>query len=85
VGEKGVTPTLYVVEKKPYGSVGRFVPALPENGWATVQNKKNSQGMYFLVDRTGQEFSANPPGNVTRNGVNCKVKSDQCHEKYPGP
>ena len=30
--------------------------------------------MYFLVDRTGQQFFANPPGNVTRNGVNGKGK-----------
>ena len=72
--KKGDTPTLYVVDKKPYGSVGRFVPALPENGWVTVQNKKNSQGMYFLEDRTGQKFPANTPGNVTRNGVNGKGK-----------
>ena len=41
-----------------------------------MQKKKNSQGMYFLVDRpeTGQKSSPNLPGKVTQNGVGGKGK-----------
>ena len=58
-------PTHYVVEITPYGSVGRPVKAVPNDGWVPVQKKKNSRGIYFLVDRNSQPEISNPPGGVT--------------------
>jgi hypothetical protein len=59
-------PTHYVVEITPYGSVGRPVKEIPKDGWVPVQKKKNSRGMYFLVDRNGQHELSIPPGGATR-------------------
>ena len=75
-----------MVGQESHEGVGHLAPPLPNDGWVLVQNKRNSQGKNFLVDRNGQEFSSNPPGSVTHNGVNGKEKKVTfAMENTPGP